>query len=70
MVKANYQYSKPSRKLLEFLSEKLALSDKAIKLGIRQSELENAPLPVVLWSFGIINVSQLSMILKWERLNQ
>ena len=54
-----------SRALIDFLHQKLGLSDNAINLGIRQAELEQAPLPVVLWSFGLLNLDQLQQVLDW-----
>ncbi len=42
------------------------LSENEINLGIRQSELEQAPLPIILWSFGIISLEQYQQILDWE----
>ncbi len=56
----------PSRKLLEFLQQKLGLSENAIKLGLRQAAVEQAPLPVVLWSFGLLTLSQFQEVLDWE----
>ena len=49
----------PSAALLRFLRHRLALSEGALSLGIRQSQLEQAPLPVVLWRYGLISLEQL-----------
>ena len=49
-----------------FLHEKIGLSEKAIKLGIKQSKNENAPLAIVLWSFGLINLRQYEDIIEWQ----
>jgi len=35
-------------------------------MGIRQSEVEQAPLPVVLWRFGLISLEQLEQVLDWQ----
>ena len=32
----------------------------------RLSELEQAPLPIVLWSFGLLSLEQLQQVLDWE----
>ena len=45
-------------------------SDNAIDLGIRQSQLESAPLPVVLLSFGLITLQQFQILLDWIENNQ
>lgn len=57
----------PSPQLLQFLREQLGLSDDALKLGQRQAELEQAPLPIVLWSFGLLNLSQYQAVLDWSQ---
>ena len=57
----------PSPQLLQFLREQLGLSDNALKLGQRQAELEQAPLPIVLWSFGLLNLSQYQAVLDWSQ---
>ena len=57
--------SPPSPLLLQFLRERLGLSEKALELGQRQAELEQAPLPVVLWSFGLLSLSQYQQVLDW-----
>ena len=55
-----------SRALIAFLQQRLGLSENAINLGIRQANLEQAPLPVVLWSFGLLNLSQYQEVLDWQ----
>ena len=57
----------PSPQLLQFLREQLGMSDNALKLGQRQAELEQAPLPIVLWSFGLLNLSQYQAVLDWSQ---
>ena len=56
-----------SRALIEFLQQRLGLSENAINLGIRQAQLEQAPLPVVLWSFGLLNLTQYQEVLDWQQ---
>jgi hypothetical protein len=52
--------------LLRYLRQELALSDNALHLGLKQSEQEQAPLPVVLWRFGLISLDQLDQVLSWQ----
>ena len=52
--------------LLKFLRQKIGLSENALNLGIRQAELEQAPLPIILWSFGLLNLSQYQEVLDWQ----
>lgn len=59
-----------SRALIRFLQQRLGLSENAINLGIRQAQLEQAPLPVVLWSFGLLNLTQYQEVLDWQQQQQ
>ena len=56
----------PQAALLRYLRQELALSDNALQLGLKQSEQEQAPLPVVLWCFGLISLEQLDQVLSWQ----
>jgi len=46
------------------------LSDNAIELGLKQCQLEQAPLPAVLWRFGLISVEQLDQLWSWQALQE
>ncbi|KGG11704.1 MULTISPECIES: DUF2949 domain-containing protein [Prochlorococcus] len=52
-----------------FLKHEFELSDNAIDLGIKQSQLESAPLPVILLSFGLITLEQFQTLLDWIEKN-
>ena len=52
--------------LLHFLQRRLGLSPSALELGQRQAELEQAPLPIVLWSFGLLSLQQLQDVFDWQ----
>ena len=52
--------------LLQFLQRRLGLSPSALELGQRQAELEQAPLPIVLWSFGLLSLQQLEEVFDWQ----
>ena len=65
MVLSTDPQPQDSQQLLRFLREKLGLSENALKLGLRQAELEQAPLPIVLWSFGLLNLMQYQQVLDW-----
>ena len=66
MVVCSHPQPAPSEALLQFLQQRLGLSANAINLGIRQAELEQAPLPIVLWSFGLLSLDQLQQVLDWQ----
>jgi len=56
----------PTPALLRHLRLRHGLSDSALALGQKQAELEQPPLPVVLWRFGLISLDQLDAVLSWQ----
>ena len=56
----------PASNLLRYLRQDLGLSENALSLGFKQAQLEQAPLPVVLWRFGLISLEQLDQVLAWQ----
>ena len=66
MVISNSRQPPPSAELLAFLRHQLGLSEGALDLGLRQASLEQAPLPAVLWRYGLINLAQLELVLTWQ----
>jgi hypothetical protein len=67
MVISSDPQPKASADLLSYLQGKLGLSLSAINLGLRQAELEQAPLPVVLWSFGLLSLQGYQDVLDWQQ---
>ena len=65
MINTNKSINPPSEELCNFIIDKLGISEKALELGVKRSSLENAPLPIVMWSYGLINISQLNTIYIW-----
>ncbi|WP_398326228.1 DUF2949 domain-containing protein [Vulcanococcus sp.] len=66
MVISSSPQPPPSPALLRYLRHDLGLSDNSLQLGLRQSEQEQAPLPVVLWRFGLISLEQFDQVLGWQ----
>ena len=66
MVMSSQRQPPPADPLLQFLQRRLGLSPSALDLGLRQAELEQAPLPIVLWSFGLLSLNQLEEVLDWQ----
>lgn len=66
MVFSSNPQPQASPQMLRFLREKLGLSENALALGQRQAEIEQAPLPVVLWSFGLLSLPQYQELLDWS----
>ena len=66
MVVCSHPQPTASKELQDFQLARLGLSSNALNLGLRQAELEQAPLPIVLWSFGLLSLEQLQQVLDWE----
>ncbi len=66
MVMSSQRQPPATDALLQFLQRRLGLSPSALELGQRQAELEQAPLPIVLWSFGLLSLQQLEDVFEWQ----
>ena len=66
MVMSSQRQPPATDALLQFLQRHLGLSPSALELGQRQAELEQAPLPIVLWSFGLLSLQQLEDVFDWQ----
>tara|TARA_B100000700_G_scaffold317516_1_gene409024 strand:+ start:2725 stop:2934 length:210 start_codon:yes stop_codon:yes gene_type:complete len=69
MVNSSKPISPPSEKLCDFIVYKLGISQSALELGIKRSYLENSPLPIVMWSYGLLTLNQLKVIISWQKDN-
>tara|TARA_B100000700_G_C14642049_1_gene667846 strand:+ start:63 stop:272 length:210 start_codon:yes stop_codon:yes gene_type:complete len=67
MINSSKPINPPSEELCDFIIDKLGISQSALELGLKRSCLENSPLPIVLWSYGLITLSQLKVILTWQK---
>jgi hypothetical protein len=56
----------PEPALLGFLRHRLNLGEGALALGMRQCQLEQAPLPVVLRRYGLLSLEQFDAVLAWQ----
>ena len=70
MVMSSQRQPPATDALLQFLQRRLGLSPSAQDLGQRQAELEQAPLPIVLWSFGLLSLQQLEDVFDWQNSQQ
>ena len=59
----------PSDELCNFIIHKLKISERALELGVKRCTYENSPLPIVMWSYGLITIYQLEIILLWLKDN-
>ena len=56
----------PSQALVRLLRHQFGLSESALALGLKQAELEQAPLPAVLWRYGLLSLEQLAQVFDWQ----
>ena len=69
MINTENSINTPSEELCDFIIDKLGISQSALELGIKRCTLENSPLPIVMWSYGLITISQLKTIYLWLKDN-
>ena len=69
MINTSKPINPPSEELCEFIVEKLGISNSALELGLKRACLENSPLPIVMWSYGLLSLYQLNQILVWQNDN-
>ena len=69
MINTNNAINPPSKDLCDFIIDKLGISQSALELGLKRCTLENSPLPIVMWSYGLITLTQLKTILLWLKDN-
>ena len=51
-----------SREMIIYLFNEVGLEESSIELGIKLSKKNNTPLPVLLWSFGILTNEELDKL--------
>ena len=69
MINTNHPISPPSSELCKFIIENLGINETALNFGLKKSKLENAPLPIILCIYGLINLKQYQKILIWQKNN-
>jgi hypothetical protein len=52
-------------RLIQFLQHELAISPAEIDMLLRHPEYAYAPLPIILWQYGLITLQQLTQIFDW-----
>tara|TARA_B100000700_G_C14860137_1_gene768237 strand:+ start:552 stop:767 length:216 start_codon:yes stop_codon:yes gene_type:complete len=67
MINTNKPINPPSDLLCNFIIDKVGISQSALDLGVKRSCLENSPLPIVMWSYGLLTLSQLKLVLNWQK---
>ena len=51
-----------SKKIIIYLLNVLGLDESTIELGIKLSIKNNTPLPILLWSYGMLTIEELNKL--------
>ena len=51
-----------SREMIIYLFNVVGLDESSIELGIKLSEKNNTPLPILLWSYGMLTIEELDKL--------
>ena len=54
----NYLY----KELIIYLFDEVGLEESSIELGIKLSLKNNTPLPILLWSYGMLTIEELDKL--------
>ena len=47
-----------NKKIISFLLDEIGLEESSVELGINLSIKNNTPLPILLWSYGILTIEE------------
>lgn len=50
---------------MQFLQNDLDISDAELQVISRHREVDSAPIPMLLWQYGLISIHQLDQIFDW-----
>ena len=51
-----------SREMIFYLFNEVGLEESSIELGIKLSRKNNTPLPILLWSYGMLTIEELDKL--------
>ena len=51
-----------SREIILYLFNEIGLEESSIELAIKLSKKNNTPLPILLWSYGILTIEELDKL--------
>ena len=58
-----------SKEIIIFLVSEIGLKKSSIELGLKLSTKKNIPLPLVLWTYGILTIDELDKLYTFLFLN-
>ena len=50
------------KKMIFFLLDEIGLEHSTIELGLKLSKRKNTPLPILLWSYGMLTIDELDKL--------
>jgi len=51
-----------SKEMIIYLSKEIGLDESSIELGLKLSIKNNTPLPILLWSYGMLTIEELDKL--------
>jgi len=51
-----------SKDMIIFLYNEIGLDESSIELGLKLSKKNNTPLPILLWSYGMLTIEELDKL--------
>ena len=51
-----------SKNMIIFLADEIGLDESSIELGLKLSIKNNTPLPILLWSYGMLTIDELDKL--------
>ena len=51
-----------NRKIISYLIDEVGLEESSVELGLKLSLKNNTPLPILLWSYGILTIEELDQL--------
>ena len=51
-----------TKKMISFLRDEIGLQESSIELGLKLSIKNNTPLPILLWSYGLLTIEELDKL--------
>ena len=54
-----------NKEIISFLVDEIGLEESSIELGIKLSINNNSPLPILLWSYGLLTIQELDELYRF-----
>ena len=49
-------------KIISFLIDEIGIDESSVELGLKLSKKNNTPVPIILWSYGILTIEELDKL--------